>query len=89
METPQPGQATYPFSKPASMPELLAIYTGVTREDLIENRRNVAERFAFLGRLIHSLKSQAWLNELKLRLGESLDYVESSVGRDPQLARKL
>jgi len=80
VETPQLGYATYLFSKPASMAEFLATYTRVTREDILRNRSNVAEKLGFSGRFIHGLKSLAWLKELKLRLGESLDYAEASVG---------
>jgi len=63
-----------------SMAEFLATYTRVTREDILRNRSNVAEKLGFSGRFIHGLKSLAWLKELKLRLGESLDYAEASVG---------
>jgi hypothetical protein len=78
VETPQLGHATYLFSKPASMSEFLAIYSKVTREDILRNRSNVAERIGFLGRLIHGPKPRAWLNELKTRLGETADYAKIS-----------
>jgi len=77
VETPQLGHATYLFSKPASMSEFLAIYSKVTREDILRNRSNVAERLGFLGRLIHGLKLGAWLKDLKARVGEIADYVEA------------
>ncbi len=80
VETPQLGHATYLFSKPASMSEFLAIYGSVTKDDIRHNRGNVAERLGFLGRLIHGSNPRPWLKELKLRLGESLDYAEASVG---------
>jgi len=76
VETPQLGHATYLFSKPAGMSEFLAIYRKVTREDILRNRNNVAERLGFLGRLIHGLKLGAWLKDLKARVGEIADYVE-------------
>ena len=78
VEIPQLGHATYLFSKPASMTEFLALYAMVTREDILQNRSNVAEKLGFLGRIIHGLKPQAWLKELKVRLGEVVDYVEAS-----------
>src|SRR4029077_9703953 len=78
VETPQLGHATYLFSKPASMSEFLAIYSKVAREDILRNRSNVAERLGFLGRLIHGLKPRGWLNELKARLGETVDYAKIS-----------
>jgi len=80
VETPQIGHATYLFSKSTSMSEFLAIYSSVTKDDIRHNRGNVAEKLGFLGRLIHGSDPRAWLKELKLRLGESLDYAEASVG---------
>jgi len=78
VEIPQLGHATYLFSKPANMTEFLALYAMVTREDILQNRSNVAEKLGFLGRIIHGLKPQAWLKELKARLGEVVEYAESS-----------
>jgi hypothetical protein len=78
VEIPQLGHATYVFSKPASMAEFLALYVTVKREDILQNRSNVAEKLGFLGRIIHGLKLQLWLEELKLQLGEVLDYAEAS-----------
>ena len=78
VEIPQLGHATYLFSKPASMTEFLTLYTKVTRGDILQNRGNVAERLGFLSRIIHGVKPQAWLKEVKLRLGEAVDYVEAS-----------
>jgi hypothetical protein len=77
VETPQLGHATYLFSKPANMSEFLGIYSKVTREDILRNRSNVAERLGFLGRLIHGLKLGAWLKDLKACVGEVGDYVEA------------
>jgi hypothetical protein len=77
VETPQLGHATYLFSKPANMSEFLAVYSKVTREDILRNRSNVAERLGFLGRLIHGLTLGAWLKDLKARVGEIADYVEA------------
>ena len=77
-ETPQLGHATYLFSKPANMAEFLTIFTSVTREDIRDNRRNVAERLGFLGRLIHGHNQRPWMKELKARLGEVIDYLEAS-----------
>jgi|SRR5690349_11590416 hypothetical protein len=73
-ETPQLGHATYLFSKPVNMTEFLTVYGRVAREDIRHNRGNVAERLGFLGRLIHGLSPQRWLKDLKLRMGESLEY---------------
>jgi len=80
VETPQLGHATYLFSKPVNMTEFLAVYGKVSKDDIRHNRGNVAERLGFLGRLIHGRNPRAWYKELKLRLGEALDYAEASVG---------
>jgi hypothetical protein len=53
VETPQLGHATYLFTKPVDMSDFLAAYASVTKEDIRQNRDNVAERLGFLGRLIH------------------------------------
>lgn len=78
VEIPQLGHATYLFSKPAGMTEFLTLYRIVSREDILRNRNNTAERLGFLGRIVHGLKPQAWLKELKVRLGEAVDYAEVS-----------
>ena len=78
VETPQLGHATYLFSKPASMPEFLATYGNVTKDDIRHNRNNVAEKLGLLGHLIHGHSRRPWLKELKARLGETLDCFEAS-----------
>ena len=78
VEIPQLGHATYLFSKPASMTEFLALYAMVTREGILQNHGNVAEKLGFLGRIIHGLRPPAWLKELKVRLGEVVDYADAS-----------
>ncbi len=78
VETPQLGHATYLFTKPANMSQFLAVYASVTKEDIRQNRDNVAERLGFLGRLIHGVNPRAWLKELKQRLGEIVDYAETA-----------
>jgi hypothetical protein len=76
-ETPQLGHATYLFSKPINMTEFLTLYGRVTKDDIRRNRGSLAERLGFLGRLIHGLSPQRWLKDLKLRMGESVDYALS------------
>jgi curved DNA-binding protein CbpA len=77
VETPQLGHATYLFSKPASMIEFLAIYKTAAKDDIRQNRNNVAERLGFLGRLVHGHNLRTWLRELKQRLGEPVNYAEA------------
>jgi hypothetical protein len=78
VKIPQLGHASYLFSKPASMTEFLALYAAVTREDILQNRNNVAEKLGFSGRIIHGLKPLTWLKEMKMRLGEAVDCAEAS-----------
>lgn len=78
VEIPQLGYATYLFSKPASMTSFLALYTKVTRRDILQNRKNAAEKLGFVGRIIHGIKPQGWLKELRLQLAEILGCAESS-----------
>jgi hypothetical protein len=82
VETPQLGHATYLFSKPTSMSDFLGVYKNVTRDDVLHNRRNLAERLGFLGRLIHGQNPRSWLNELKVRVGEVVDYAEAAAISD-------
>jgi hypothetical protein len=77
VETPQLGHATYLFTKPVNMSQFLAVYASITKEDIRQNRDNVAERLGFLGRLIHGVNPRAWLKELKERLGEVVEYAEA------------
>ena len=74
VETPQLGHATYVFAKPRSMEGFLARYTRICKEDIRRNRDNVGERLGFLGRVIHGTNSRAWLNEVRQRVGERIDY---------------
>jgi len=52
----------------------LSIYSRFTKDEIRHNSNNAAERLGFLGRLIHGRNSQAWLKELKTRLGETIEY---------------
>jgi hypothetical protein len=78
VETPQLGHATYLFSKPNSMTEFLTLYSHVAKDDIRHNRSNLAQRLGFLRRLIHGVNPRAWLKELKVHLGETVDYTEAS-----------
>ena len=73
VETPQLGHATYLFAKPQSMAAFLAAYTRVTKEDIRQNRDNLAEKLGFLGRIVHGVNSRAWVKELNARSGETMD----------------
>lgn len=77
VETPQLGHATYVFAKPRSMEGFLALYTRMAKEDIRRNRDNVGERLGFLGRVIHGTNPRAWLNEMRERLGEKVDFASA------------
>ncbi len=70
VETPQLGHATYLFAKPSSMEQFLSVYTRITKEDIRQNRGNVAEKLGFVGRVIHGSNPRLWLKNLKALLGE-------------------
>jgi hypothetical protein len=74
IETPQLGHATYVFAKPRSMESFLAFYTRTSKDDIRQNRDNIAERLRFHGRVIHSTNPKAWLREVRQRVGERIDY---------------
>jgi len=77
VETPQLGHATYLFAKPENMGEFLRLYASATKDAVRHNSGNVAERLGFLGRLVHGVNPRVWLKELKLRLGEAVEYAEA------------
>jgi hypothetical protein len=77
VEVPRHGHATYLFAKPANVREFLAVYSTATREEILQNRGNIAERLGFLGRLVHGRNPQTWLKELRTHLSEPLSYREA------------
>lgn len=77
VETPQLGHATYLFAKPSSMEQFLAVYAKTTKEDVRQNRGNVAEKLGFLGRIVHGSTPRLWLKTLKSRLGEVMDQAQT------------
>ena len=79
VETPQLGHATYVFAKPRSMDSFLALYVKITKDDIRRNRNNAAERLGFLGRVIHGRNPRVWLQQIRQRLGEAIDF-EVAIG---------
>jgi hypothetical protein len=77
VETPQLGHATYLFSKSSTMHDFLKLYSSTTREEILQNRNNVAESLGFLSRIIHGRNPQTWLAALKAHVG-SRDKSETS-----------
>ena len=74
VEIPQQGHATYVFSRPVSLAGWLRYYAKATREDIRNNRENVAERLGFVGRVNHGQNPRRWVRELRQRIGEPVDY---------------
>jgi hypothetical protein len=73
VETPQPGHATYLFSRPANTTSFLATYPEISKDDIRRNRHNAANTMGFLCRLVHGSKPAVWLKEFKARIGEDMD----------------
>ena len=74
IETPEPGHATYLFSKPRTMEEFLSLYITCTKGEIRRNAGNLAEKLGYLGRIAHGTTPRTWLKELKSRLGESINF---------------
>jgi len=45
-----------------------------TREDIRGNRGNIATELGFIGRVMHGSHPKKWLNDLRARIGEPVDY---------------
>jgi hypothetical protein len=74
VELPQAGHATYVFAKPSRLQEFVWQYAKTTRQDILTNRHNVAERLGFRGRVVHGTNKGEWLDELCSRIGESPNF---------------
>ena len=64
------------------MEAFLAVYIRSTKDDIRQNRGNVAEKLGFLGRIVHGSNPRLWLQNLKSRLGEAMDSTTESGGRE-------
>jgi hypothetical protein len=73
-EVPQSGNATYVFTRPADIREFVRRYATTTREDIRRNRGNIATELGFIGRVMHGNHPKKWLNDLRARIGEPVDY---------------
>ena len=69
-ETPQAGHATYLFSRSDSLSDFFRLYRVTTREEILKNRNNVADRLNYLGRMVHGTDKRGWIGALKNWLGE-------------------
>jgi hypothetical protein len=61
------------------MDTFLAHYTRTTKDDIRQNRDNSAERLEFLGRVIHGTNPRAWLEEIRRRIGERINFAADRV----------
>ena len=76
-EVPEQGHATYLFAKPECMDAFLNRYSGVTREDIRQNRHGSASQLGFVGRVVRGRKKNRWLADLLKFAGEKAEYVEA------------
>src|ERR1700730_5469244 len=78
IETPQLGHATYVFAKPRNMNSFLALYTKITKDDIRRNHDNNAEKLGFVGRVVHGTNPRIWLEEIRQRVGEGIDFATTA-----------
>jgi hypothetical protein len=74
VEVPEQGHATYIFCRPASLEQWVREYPRTPKDDIRRNRTNAAERLGFIGRVLHGGNPRAWLRDLRVRVGEPVDY---------------
>ena len=70
-ETPQAGHATYLFSRPENINRFFHLYAPSTREAILKNRNNSADKLGYLGRVVHGSDNKAWIGGLRNWLGEN------------------
>lgn len=63
-EVPEPGHATYLFSKPESTSRFLEQYAAATRDDVRRNKDNCATGLGYIGRIIRGRRKSRWLSAL-------------------------
>jgi hypothetical protein len=73
-EVPRLGNATYVFTRPADIREFVWRYAATAREDIRRNRGNIATELGFIGRVMHGNHPRKWLDDLRARIGEPIDY---------------
>ena len=77
VEVPEIGHATYVFTQPADVDVFVRLYAKTTKEEIRKNHDGIAEQLGFLGRVTHGADGRTWLRDLKLRVGESVDYASA------------
>lgn len=74
VEVPEQGHATYIFSRPGNLEQWVCDYAKTPKDDIRRNRANAAERFGFIGRVMHGRNPRTWLRNLRAKIGEQADY---------------
>jgi hypothetical protein len=52
------------------MDDFFHLYGATTREDILKNRNNAADRLRYLGSMVHGTDKESWVDGLKTWLGE-------------------
>ena len=73
-EVPQLGNASYLFARPSDIREFVRRYATTTRDDIRRNRGNIATELGFIGGVMHGSRTKKWLKDLRMRIGEPVDY---------------
>lgn len=63
-EVPEPGRATYFFTRPDSEADFLARYAITTRDDVRRNRDGCATGLGYVGRVIRGRRKERWLSSV-------------------------
>ena len=72
-EVPQQGHATHLFARPRNMDKLMKHYARAEREDVRNNRNDVASQLGFVGRVIRGRRKRRWLNDVLKHADEKAD----------------
>jgi hypothetical protein len=74
VETPQAGHATYLFAKPERLRQWVKKYAATTRQDILDNRNNIAKDLGFLGRIVHGRNTMEWIRDIDIRIGGQMGH---------------
>lgn len=77
LETPSAGHASYIFGLPDNVEEFLRRYSAVSRNDIRQNKANIATELGFIGRVVRGTKRKRWLAELLKLAGEQANYLDA------------
>lgn len=77
LETPSAGHASYIFALPDNVEEFLRRYSAVSRNDIRQNKANIATELGFIGRVVRGTKRKRWLAELLKLAGEHANYLDA------------